>query len=154
MNLKLENFLEWGDRLTKERLEQYRDICKEIEEIKADIAKRELLVTDTVIGSAPDYPYTTHPISVQGLADYHSRRIFVTQMLKDQITKLEAERTEIEHFLNDIQDSELRRIYRMRYVKGLTWQQVAFRIGKHDEQYPRKKAEKFLESTKSTKSMC
>ena len=117
-----------GDRLTKERLEQYRDICKEIEEIKADIAKRELLVTDTVIGSAPDYPYTTHPISVQGLADYHGKRLSVTKTLKDRAVRLETERDEIEKFLSEISDSNVRRIIRMRYIERKSWQHIAHKM--------------------------
>jgi len=34
-----------------------------------------------------------------------------------------------------------------RYISGLTWQQIAFNIGEHDEQYPRRKHNKFLDDS-------
>ena len=41
-------------------------------------------------------------------------------------------------FIDAIPDSRLRRIFSFRYIDGLSWLQVAFRIGEHDEQYPRR----------------
>lgn len=41
-------------------------------------------------------------------------------------------------FIDSIPDSRLRRIFSFRYIDGLSWLQVAFKIGEHDEQYPRR----------------
>lgn len=43
-----------------------------------------------------------------------------------------------------MQDSKIRRIIRLKYIKGNTWKRTAFILGWHDEQIPRKKLERFL----------
>lgn len=47
-------------------------------------------------------------------------------------------------FIDDLPDSRLRMIFTARYVDGLSWLQVAFRIGEADEQVPRRLHNKFL----------
>lgn len=54
---------------------------------------------------------------------------------------------EIEEYLDSIEDAEIRMIFRCRYIKKMTWMQIAFQIGYFDEQRPRKKHNKFLSST-------
>jgi len=51
----------------------------------------------------------------------------------------------LNRFINSVGDSEMRQILTYRYISGLTWQQIAFNIGEHDEQYPRRKHNRFLE---------
>jgi len=41
-------------------------------------------------------------------------------------------------FIDSIPDSLTRQIFSLRYIDGLSWQQVAFRIGESDEQFPRR----------------
>ena len=41
-------------------------------------------------------------------------------------------------FIDDIPNARLRLIFSLRYLDGLTWQQVAFKIGEYDEQIPRR----------------
>lgn len=38
-------------------------------------------------------------------------------------------------YIDAIEDSEMRQIMKLRYLNGLSWQQVDFSIGKHDESY-------------------
>ncbi|WP_157833584.1 hypothetical protein [Desulfotruncus alcoholivorax] len=38
----------------------------------------------------------------------------------------------------------MRIILSLRYINGMTWQQIAFSIGEHDERYPRRKHNEFL----------
>ena len=47
-------------------------------------------------------------------------------------------------FIDGIDDSRLRRIMAGRYIDGLTWKEVAARIGERDEQYPRRLHNRFL----------
>ena len=42
----------------------------------------------------------------------------------------------------------MRMILSLRYINGLSWLQIAFSIGEHDEQYPRKKLNRFLAKRK------
>lgn len=41
-------------------------------------------------------------------------------------------------FIDDIPNARLRLIFLLRYLDGLTWQQIAFKIGEYDEQIPRR----------------
>ena len=41
-------------------------------------------------------------------------------------------------FIDDIPDAQLRLILSARYIDGLSWQAIAFRIGETDEQVPRR----------------
>ena len=138
--------------MTKRRLEQYSSIKAEITELKAKIKEREKSqLTDTVTGSSPEYPFTKHTVTIKGV-DYGDD--FLTQRLEEKMFLLDEECAYIEKWLDTVEDSLIRRIVRWKYIEGKTWQQVAFRIGKHDEQYPRKKIDKFLKETKSTKKPC
>jgi hypothetical protein len=41
-------------------------------------------------------------------------------------------------FIDDIPDPELRLIFSRRYIDGLSWLNIANKIGRTDEQIPRK----------------
>lgn len=59
--------------MTKELLEQYPDICAEIEELKA---KDNAAVSDVVQASADEFPFNLHSVTVQGLPNpKHAERI-------------------------------------------------------------------------------
>jgi len=47
-------------------------------------------------------------------------------------------------FIDDIPDSLTRQIFSLRYIDGLSWQQVAFGIGESDEQFPRRVHNRYL----------
>ena len=50
----------------------------------------------------------------------------------------------LNRYIEGVEDRQMRTILALRYIHGLTWQQIAYRIGKQDEQYPRKKHNAFL----------
>lgn len=136
--------------MTKGILEQYRSIAAELSEVRDRI--RSCTVHDTVTGSDSDFPYVQHSFAVGGVVEQ-------TGIGKDMflLHKLEAQKQEIEDFIDNIPDSELRRIFRYRYTDGTvkpSWQWIAFKIGHYDEQYPRRKHNKFLKMTKMTKNLC
>lgn len=68
----------------------------------------------------------------------------LTAMLKIQQKKCLLERKMMEKFISELDDSQMRMIVSLRYINGLSWQQIAFSIGEFDESYPRKKHKKFL----------
>ncbi len=47
-------------------------------------------------------------------------------------------------YIDGIDDSRMRQIMASRYVDGLSWKEVAARIGERDEQYPRRLHNRFL----------
>lgn len=50
----------------------------------------------------------------------------------------------LNRYIASVEDAQMRMILSLRYVNGLSWQQVAFRMGLHDEQLPRKWHNTFL----------
>ena len=136
--------------MTKRELEQYRSIVAELDEIRDRLNKNT--VQGTVTGSDCEFPYVQHRITVGGVNDCNDNKRYM--FLKH---KLEEQKQEIEDFINGIPDSVTRRIFRYRYIDGKvrpSWQWIAFKIGHHDEQYPRRKHNKFLKMTKMTKNKC
>jgi len=130
--------------LTKVELIQYRSICAEIEEI--NIKLQDSTVHGTVRGSDKEFPYVQHSISVGGVTSTKDNIRLLTKL-----NKLKSQKEHIESFIDSISDSLTRRIFEYRYLTGdkiMSWQKIAFKIGEHDEQYPRKIHNKFLKKCK------
>ncbi len=112
--------------LTKETLEEYLDIQAEIKDLDHRIKQREKeLVTDTVMGSDPDYPYINHPISICGVQandDLQAKR-------RKLIEKLKAQEAGIEELIESLPRSRERRIVRYRVIDGMSWNEVAAKMG-------------------------
>lgn len=113
--------------MTKELLEQYPDICGELKDL-------DNIVTDSVSGSSPEPPYVKHTVSVRGVP-YTGRRV-----------KLERQKAEIEAFVEGISSAGLRRIVTYRALQGLSWGQVAAKMGrKYSEGGVKMKYYRFIE---------
>ena len=104
------------ERMTKELLEQYPDLCAEIKDLER---RMQNPVTDTVSGSSSGYPYTQHPVSIRG----------VPPGLQEQRDRLVEQKTAIEAFVASLPTSKQRRIVTYRALGGLAWAQVAARMG-------------------------
>lgn len=105
--------------MTIRELRQYRSIRIELERLEREKKSREL--SDTVIGSDRDFPYTQHKMSVSGLDSDNMR-------LLERIHNLRQQKKEIEDFIYGIEDSLTRRIFELRYMEGrykLSWDAVA-----------------------------
>lgn len=112
--------------LTKKSLEEYIDIKAEIHDLEERIKKQESeVVTDTVVGSSPDWPHTQHPVSIRGVqsADELRTRRF------HQLAKLQQIENEIEEFIESLPKSRERRIARYRIIDGLLWKDIAAKMG-------------------------
>ena len=111
--------------------------------MEAELDKRKSPVSDIVTGSMEDYPYTQHSITIRGLSsDTYSLDLKLTY----KKIQLERQRAEIENFLDSVQDSNIRRIIRLKYIKGKTWPQIARKMDKHiSGDSVRKIVERFLE---------
>ena len=69
-------------------------------------------------------------------------REIVLNGLKNEV---EATINDVQVFINGIEDSHIRRIVSMRYIDGMTWRQIAARIGGgNSEDAVRKTVERFL----------
>lgn len=153
--------------MTKDELSQVRKLRSEIKllkEQKAEIRQRmsSMSTPHSIQASSKSEPYQLHNITIQGVAkseteayqDADEKREKIVLALAERERQCLAEYERINTFIGAVKDSEMRQILTLYYLKGLTWQQVAFKIGKHDEQIPRKKVENFLRCTKSTIHKC
>lgn len=66
----------------------------------------------------------------------------------DRKSKCEDMKLEIEKFISNIPDSRTRRVFQYRYIDGLSWLQIAMRMNKVHESYPRKIHDRYLENIK------
>lgn len=125
----------------KELLKQYNDLQEEIKDLKKKIDKLSdfKIERDKVTGSDSEFPYIKRSFTIEG---YNIQDIDRLNKLKELLVmrklKCEEMKLEIEKFISNIPDSRTRRVFQYRYIDGLTWLQIARRIGKYEESYPRK----------------
>ena len=112
--------------MTKERLNQLGWLKLEIEELASRVRRIESALSGRTsridgmswLGGAKDFVGDLTP----ELCD-----------LKDQLSESRsaamAEYAELQTFITSIDDSQVRLIFTMRYIDGLSWHQVAWRLG-------------------------
>ena len=127
-------------------LKQYKDLCREINELENNYIKKleNRNVSDIVTGSNNEFPYQTMTYKLEGLVHTDKLR----DVLVERKVKCEQLKIKIEDFISNIPDSRTRRVFQYRYIDGLTWQQVSRRIGGYEESYPRKIHDRYLEGLK------
>lgn len=77
-------------------------------------------------------------------ADHRARLIALREQLVRRRERCMAQLEALYGFIGSIDDSRLRQIMAGRYIDGLTWKEVAARIGEASEQYPRRLHNRFL----------
>lgn len=126
--------------MDKEILIQYCDMKEEIKDLRRrihelekqiDRIKEEGVVKDTVSGGMGG---TQHYI-VEGFpVPEHSRKKMLLRSRKAMLVEKEAELLEltnqVEEYIANIEKSELRIMFRLYYIDGLTWVQVAHRMNR------------------------
>lgn len=111
--------------MTAEYLLQYRSICKELSEKNAEIKNKTL--SETVSGSDSEFPYVQRTISVSGMEEGEQNK-----KLLQRVKYLKFKKSEIEKFIDGIDNSFTRRIFEYRYIKGErkpSWRRVAAMMG-------------------------
>lgn len=114
-------------------LTDYRLICAEIEELRAEMKKlRGKTETAVVKGSYPDFPFTEHSVKVQGVDD---KTLGSIAELQSRIDSLVSEKREIESFAQAIPDRRLRKIIRLKYLepKPYKWREIAQKVGSSED---------------------
>lgn len=123
--------------MDKEILVQYCEMKEEIKDLRRRIGKlsKEIdklsVVSDTVKGSRLDG--TIGPIKITGFPDPRYRRLkTILHSRQAEMIKAEAQLSEItaevEKYINSIEKSEIRMIFRLYYIDNLNWIQVAHRM--------------------------
>ena len=133
--------------MTKQELSQLYYLNREIEELQKRIGELEVKTQSMTkpITGMPNVPGV-----VDKLGKYVAEIADLKSLLDLNIKKCFYELNRLNRYIQGIDDSEIRMILSLRYINGLSWRQVAFSIGKQDEQYPRRKHNKFLKMTNMT----
>ena len=142
--------------VSKEILIQYSDLqqeCKEvrekIEKLERQIAKIEAdgAVVDKVRGG--DGGLQSFKIEGFPYPEY-SRKKTLLYARKATLSELEMELletlNEVEEFIASISDSHIRRIVNLRVIDGLSWNEVARKIGGNTEDSVKKAFYRFMEN--------
>lgn len=122
--------------MDKDILNDYIDACGNIKDTEAEIRKlnkrKKTIIQTNVDGSNPDFPYERKRFKIQGTAfnyeDDMSLRIY-RKTLEERKQKAEELKFQVEQWMNTI-PNRMQRIIRYKIFEGMTWEQVATRIGR------------------------
>lgn len=126
----------------KEILIQYEDLVKERESLKESISQIEKRISKmeqegyTVIDSVSGGNGGKQHFVVEGFPypAYSRKRTLLLVRQRQQMNvkeKIDTQINLIEQCINEIDNSRMRRLITLRYIEGLSWVQVARKMGKH-----------------------
>lgn len=123
--------------MNKHILNDYIDACENIRDTEADIRKlknrKATIVQASVSGSNPDFPYEKRRFRIHGSSftykDDSALRLY-EKTLDERKQRAEELKVQVEQWLNTI-PNRMQRIIRYKIFEGMTWEQVAIRIGRN-----------------------
>ena len=133
-----------------ERLEQLIDKRREItmleNRLKEIQYEKTECVSDVVQASSSSFPYTKHSVHISGI---NMKRVEKLDKLERRLAKRKLDLCndidEVYEFIECIEDSKLRQILELRYIKGMSWSVVAQSIyGYPGGDTPRKKVKRYF----------
>ena len=151
--------------MDKTILSEYADMKEEIKDLRRRIAEdqkkinqlKQTVVSDSVsCGKKGKKPIRT--VKIKGFPQMEiNRRISLLKRRQAKLQMLETDLIEkqlqVEEYIQTIQKSELRTMFRLYYIDNLTWYQVALRMNqifpkrkiKYTDDNCRKRHDRFLE---------
>lgn len=123
----------------REMFKQYRHNRMLLERKRRQLSDMEQL-TDTVSGSSAEWPYTKHTVTVCGRNAAEERKVM------EEIHQLERACRTVEDAMRKAPNSSVRLMLELKYVDGLSWEEVAQAMGENvSDDAMRKRAEAFFE---------
>ena len=116
--------------MTREELEEIFHIRKEIQDLNKRIDKYKYnpkIIKSKGTCSSSSFPYTEKHYMVE-CAEYNPKMYTLKLKLEKFKKKLEMKEKEIEDYIEIIPFSEIRQIFRYRYLDGMNWIQVAHQM--------------------------
>lgn len=139
--------------MTRKELEEAPHISKEIENLNKRIQKYEnnpKKVKSVGKCSNKEFPYNEQHYGVECVV-YNPREKVLRRKLDQFKTKLEIKKQEIEDYIETIPFSEIRQIFRYRYLDNKNWVQIAHEMNnlykkkEYTENSVRHKHDRYLE---------
>lgn len=121
--------------ITKQQIEQYTDLKREIVMLSDQIYEAESsgeLAVDMVRGSSDEIPYAMHNITIKG---YTSQTV---PRLQKRKALLEKQCTAVDLFVEGLPDSMTRQIITWRFIYGKSLAETAQQVGYSESQIKRK----------------
>lgn len=137
--------------MDKSILYQYIDACELIKDTEREIERirnrRQEVVTDKVKGSSYDFPFGQVSYVIRGIPyDTQDQTELDRQehILKERKAAAEVIKLQVEEWLSTV-PPRMQRIIRYKVFEGMTWAQVAVRMGrKNTENGLKKEFERFM----------
>lgn len=129
--------------MTKQLLIQYNDLIKERNKLEKRIErleKQSSMVSDVVQNG-----YKRHAVIFGFDLNRSSKLNELKSILKIREAMIIVQQTEIEKYINTIEDSNIRQIFEHRYIDNMNWYQIQTEMGYRHEDTARKKHDKFIE---------
>lgn len=113
--------------MTLKELSQLYYLDREIELDRERLAE---LRADLLCPRSPDYDgMPRNPNPENALERCVAEIVDLEDVIRAKIEQRIYERARLERYISDIPDSLIRQIFTLRFVEGLTWEQVAARTG-------------------------
>mgnify|MGYP005757886509 FL=1 len=137
--------------MDKSILYQYIDACELIKDTEREIERirnrRQEVVTDKVKGSSYDFPFGQVSYIIRGIPyDAQDQKALERQeqILEERKAAAEIIKLQVEEWLSTV-PPRMQRIIRYKVFEGMTWAQVAVRMGrKNTENGLKKEFERFM----------
>lgn len=138
--------------MSKEELEEVFHIQKEIQQLERSIERleRQTQMTSDVVQNGYKRHAVIYGIDVKRAYKLQS---YYEKLRKFKITLLEKQK-EIEDYIEKIQFSEIRQIFRLRYIEGMNWIQASHEMNRnynkenYTENSIRHKHDRYIEKNK------
>ena len=123
--------------MDKQILKDYIDACAQVKEIKEALLKlrkaKKRREQDAVKGSSHEFPYTAQTFHIEGIAypliQDPGEEDRLEEILRERLRNAERIKHDVEAWLNTI-PMRMQRIIKYKIFEGLTWNQVAIRMGR------------------------
>lgn len=122
--------------MDKSILEDYIDACENIKDIEKHIQRlkkrKNTVIQTNVSGSNPNFPYEKKHFKVQGVLFTYADEDRLKKeeaILEERKANAEKLKLQVEQWMNTI-SNRMQRIIRYRIFEGMTWEDVARRLGR------------------------
>ena len=137
--------------MTREQLEEYRSKKEEIAELEYKL--QHLGAGDSMVGNDVIFDYRSgYPVPQSVVGVDWQKYDNTKARYQNRLDELQRECDEVEEFVESIEDSLIRRMFRLYYIDGMTQDKVAKKLHMHRSGVSKKISDFLQLSHKSQKT--